>query len=125
MKIEKRHLIFYSVLLNITLPFAAFSLWAYLGFMGCSEIANGRIGVLNQNIELTVFGEDKQLFTLPKGITIQDASPTGAGWFEIYRFKIIVSSEQPNLIDYSSHEAAKKYNKFAPLYSVKKEKTSP
>lgn len=48
-----------------------------------------------------MFGSDKVLFTLPKGLIVRDASATGADWFEPYRFRIVVTSDNAALVDYS------------------------
>jgi hypothetical protein len=47
-----------------------------------------------------VFGSEKVLFTLPKGLVVRDASATGADWFEPHRFRIVVTSDAA-LVDYS------------------------
>lgn len=48
-----------------------------------------------------MFGTNGVIFTLPKGLAVRDASATGMGRFEPHRFKIIVTSENPGLVDYA------------------------
>ena len=55
-----------SVLLNIGLTFL---LWWQL-MDGCAEMSDGRIGVLNQDVEVGVFGSGETLFTLPEGLAV-------------------------------------------------------
>lgn len=73
----------------------------YQALNGCAEIANGRIGVLSQDTKVGYFGGDKTVFTLPKGLVVREASATGAGWFEPIRFRIVVTSDNESLVDYS------------------------
>ena len=72
--------------------------------MGCAEIANGRIGVLSQDIEVGYFGGNTTVFTLPKGLVVREASATGVDWFEPNRFRLVVTSERESLVDYSVKE---------------------
>ena len=85
-----------SVLLNIGL---AFLLWWQL-MDGCAEMSEGRIGVLNQDVEVGVFGSGETLFTLPEGLAVREASASGAGWFEPYRFRIVVTANNERFVNY-------------------------
>lgn len=68
---------------------------------GCAEVAEGKLGVLTRDAKAGVFGTNSAIFTLPKGMVVRDASATGLGRFEPHRFKIIVTSEDPVLVDYA------------------------
>ncbi len=118
-KFSRKPLIF-SILLNIILVFVALSSWVYFALMGCAETADGAMGVLKRDIEVVRFGEDQQVFRLPKGLVVQDAHATGAGYFEPYRFRIVVTSDDEGLVDYSSPEAASAANLHGNYYSAKK-----
>lgn len=69
---------------------------------GCAEIPNGRIGVLKNDLEIGYFNNTTKIFTLPKGLVVKEASATGAGWFEPFRFRLVVTSDNNNLVDYSN-----------------------
>ena len=73
----------------------------YLTLEGCAEVADGRFGVLARDIDVGVFDTSEVLFALPKGLVVRDASATGADWFEPHRFRIVVTSDDANLVDYS------------------------
>lgn len=85
-----------SIVLNVFLS----GLLLYVVLQGCAEVANGKVGVLSQDIKVGVFGSDKVLFTLPKGLVVRDASATGADWFEPNRFRIVVTSDNAAFVDY-------------------------
>ena len=74
---------------------------------GCAEISNGRIGVLNQDVEVGYFNESKRVFTLPKGLVVKEASATGSGWFEPYRFRLVITSNNEHLVNYEDIELNK------------------
>ena len=85
-----------SVLLNIGL---AFLLYGQL-MDGCAEMSDGRIGVLDQDVEVGVFDSGETLFTLPEGLVVREASASGAGWFEPYRFRIVVTANNERFVNY-------------------------
>jgi len=85
-----------SVMLNIGL---AYFLFVQL-MDGCAEMTDGRVGVLNQDVEVGIFDTDEALFTLPKGLVVREASATGAGWFEPYRFRIVMTTNNARFVDY-------------------------
>jgi hypothetical protein len=65
---------------------------------------NGQLGRLEQTLKIGYFAADSVLFIVPKGITVEDASPWGLsaiGQFEPYRFAIIVTSDEAGLVNYS------------------------
>ena len=68
---------------------------------GCAEVADGRIGVLTRGVEVGSFRSGQFYFKLPAGIVVRDASATGADWFEPHRFRIVVTSDDESLVDYS------------------------
>ena len=66
------------------------------------------LGVLTQEISLGYFGKEGTIFTLPKGLTVEDVSPRGIaaiGQFENNRYSIIFTSEIDSLVDFSAKEA--------------------
>lgn len=86
-----------SLLLNIGLAY--FLLATALD--GCAEMSDGRIGVLKQDVEVGVFNSNEAaLFTLPKGLVVREASASGAGRFEPYRFRIVVTANNERFVDY-------------------------
>lgn len=77
-----------------------------------------KLGVLTQDIEMTVNGIEP-LFTLPKGLTVENASPRGlatAGLFFPNRFRITVAASSEEFVDYSSHN---KKSPYGSLYQVR------
>jgi len=85
-----------SVILNIVLGY-----FLFIQLMdGNAEMADGRIGVITQDIEVGVFDTDEVLFTLPKGLTVREASASGAGWFEPYRFRIVVTANNERFVNF-------------------------
>lgn len=86
-----------SIILNLV--FLAIILFLIL--RGSPEIKYGRYGVLRDNIEIGRFGEDEKIFALPKGLIVRDASAFGMDWFEPNRFRVVITSERKNLVDYS------------------------
>jgi hypothetical protein len=85
-----------SVILNFGLAYMLFA----QAMDGCAEDPNGRVGVLIQDVEVGVFDTDETLFTLPKGLVVREASASGAGWFEPYRFRIVVTANNERFVDY-------------------------
>lgn len=86
-----------SILLNVVLVCAI----VYQTLNGCAEIANGRIGILAEDVEVGYFGGNTTVFKLPKGLVVREASATGVGWFEPYRFRIVVTSDNESIVNYS------------------------
>ena len=77
-----------------------------------------KLGILTQDIDLTVNGI-KTLFKLPKGLTVENASPRGiatAGLFFPHRFRIIVAASDEKFVDYSSNNTKSPYRA---LYKVR------
>ena len=91
----------FILLVSIILNFVLLSAVVNQILNGCAEIPDGRIGVLNQDIEVGYFDGNKTIFTLPKGLVVREASASGAGWFEPFRFRIVVTSNNEKLVDYS------------------------
>jgi hypothetical protein len=86
-----------SLLLNLILIFAL----AYNVLNGYPEARFGKYGRPNKNIELGRFGEEQKIFALPKGLLVKDVSASGVDYFEPNRFKIILTSDQDDLVDYT------------------------
>lgn len=89
-----------SLLLNIALGLGL----VYQALEGCAEVADGRVGVLQEELPVGIFDSGKALFTLPKGLVVREASATGAGWFEPHRFRIVVTSDRADLVDYPAQD---------------------
>lgn len=104
----------FSLLLNIVL--ASGLLLQTLN--GCAEVADGRVGKLKETTIVGAFGGSDQLFTLPEGLVVRDASASGAGWFEPHRFKIVVTSDRSDLVDYdnSLNEMAEQDSEYYSAY---------
>lgn len=63
-------------------------------------------GVLTGDLEIGKFGDIKTLFTLPKGLTITNETPSGlgqAGLFEPNRFSITITANSHGFVDYSEN----------------------
>ena len=63
-----------------------------------------RLGILTQDLTVGYFGQEGEIFKLPKGITVEDVAPRGIaaiGQFENNRFSIVLTSEIDSLIDYN------------------------
>jgi hypothetical protein len=86
-----------SLLLNVVLAGALL----YLVLQGSAETPDGRMGVLVRDIEVGRFNETNTVFTLPRGLVVREASATGADWFEPYRFRLVITSDDDALVDYS------------------------
>lgn len=86
-----------SIVLNLAL--AAMLLFALVD--GTPEIANGRIGVLKRDLDIGRFGDGKTIFTLPKGLIVRDASAYGLDRVEPHRFRLVITSEDKDLVDYT------------------------
>ena len=84
-----------SVLLNIGL--AVFIVLTVLD--GCAE-TTGRIGVLSRDMKVGTFDSNEVTFELPKGLVVREASAVGTDWFEPYRFRIVVTSEDSEFVNY-------------------------
>lgn len=90
-----------SLILNIALVGVVIFLFLK-ALNNCAEISNGRIGVLNKNLEIGYFDKNKKIFTLPKGLVVKEAPATGAGWFEPNRFRLVITSNNENLVNYKN-----------------------
>ncbi len=63
-----------------------------------------QLGILEKDVEVGVFGNDSTIFTIPKGITVRDASERGLaaiGQFENERFEIIITSNDYEIVNYN------------------------
>lgn len=89
-----------SLILNVILII-------YLSFKKINSPEN-RCGVLKNDVKVLFpkgeNGNEMMTVIIPKGITVKDASPRGfdhVDLFEPYRFQIIFSSDEKDMIDYS------------------------
>ena len=65
------------------------------------------LGILNESIDVGLFGQSGTIFKLPKGLTVENIAPRGInaiGQFENERFSIIITSDQRNLVNYDVKE---------------------
>lgn len=65
---------------------------------------SNRLGRLEKEINVGYFSTNAVLFSLPKGLTVRDASPSGLnaiGQFENNRFEIVITTDDLNLINYT------------------------
>lgn len=88
-----------------------------MAFSGTGEVKNGKIGILTEDIQVGLYGTDKEFFTLPRGLVVRDTHETGAGWFENNRFRIVVTSDRENLVNYDEVMVLNK-EKHNELYSA-------
>lgn len=61
------------------------------------------LGRLEKDVEIGYFTGDSAIFTLPKGLTVQNASQRGfnaIGQFENKRFQIVITSDRTDLVNY-------------------------
>ncbi len=93
----KSFLVTLSVVLNVCFIFIIL----YLLLQGTPEIRYGRYGMLKNSVEIGRFGGSAKILTLPKGLVVREDSATGADWFEPNRFRIVITSDRDNLVDYS------------------------
>ncbi len=103
--------------LSIVLNCVFVALILYLILQGTPEIKHGRYGVLKENVDIGRFGETKKIFSLPKGLMVRDASASGMDWFEPNRFRVVITSERENLVDYSIDQKKAK-SKYGEYYSA-------
>ena len=78
-----------------------------------------KIGRLEKDIEIGIFTGDSVIFTLPKGLTVRNASQRGlaaAGQFENERFEIVITSNDWDLVNYDLPKDS--LNTFSNLYSA-------
>ena len=86
-----------SVLLNLVLV----AMLGYVLLNGCAE-TDGRLGVLTRDVVVGRFQGTETLFVLPRGLVVRDASATGADWFEPHRFRLVVTSDKPDLVQFGA-----------------------
>lgn len=84
-----------SLALNLFLA----GLVVYQILMGRPESARGELRRLARDIEVGRFNETSTVFTLPKGLLVRDASASGIDWFEPHRFRIVITSDDPGLLE--------------------------
>lgn len=87
--------------LSLVLNVALMATLAYVLLNGCAE-TDGRLGVLTRDVVVGQFQGTKALFVLPRGLVVRDASATGVDWFEPHRFRLVVTSDQPDLLDFGT-----------------------
>ena len=86
-------------------------------FIDQSSNPPDRVGVLKRDLRVGTFGSSTAVFTLPKGLTVRDASPQGLAaidLFEPFHFTIVVTSDYDDFVDYN----AKPNNDFGEVYSL-------
>jgi len=61
------------------------------------------LGRLEKDVEIGIFTSDSTIFLIPKGLTVRNASQRGIGaigQFENERFEIVITSDDPSLVNY-------------------------
>jgi hypothetical protein len=84
-----------SILFNII--FILGYIWTRLGS------PTYKLGRLEKDINVGYFSSDSTIFRLPKGLTVRNISQRGLGaigQFENERFEIVITSDDPLLINY-------------------------
>ncbi len=84
-----------SILLNIIFLLGWFWNWA--------NTPSYELGRLEKDIEIGYFTGKTTKFVLPKGLTVRNVSQRGIsaiGQFENERFEIVITSDDPSLINY-------------------------
>ncbi|MAB37480.1 MAG: hypothetical protein CL525_00210 [Aequorivita sp.] len=62
-----------------------------------------KLGRLEKDVQIGVFSSDSIIFTIPKGLTVRNISECGLsaiGQFENERFEIVITSDNPDLVNY-------------------------
>ena len=80
---------------------------------------SNELGRLEKEVEIGVFMTDSTLLKLPKGLTVRNASERGlaaAGQFENERFSIVITSDDPYLVNYDLPKDS--LQQFANYYSA-------
>jgi hypothetical protein len=65
-----------------------------------------KLGSLTRNVEMSISfsATQKQVITLPKGLTVRNATPRGFARISLlapYRFSIYIADSEDDLVDYS------------------------
>ena len=71
---------------------------------GIWDLFSHKLGVLTQDIQVGHFANGDVIYTLPKGLSVRDASPQGVGaigQFEPNRFFIVITTDQEDVVNYS------------------------
>jgi hypothetical protein len=102
----KNFILSISLFLNVILV-AAVGFAFYKALDGCAEISDGRMGVLTKDVQVGYFNTSKNVFTLPKGLVVREADASGIGYFEPFRFRLVVTSENENLVKYDGVDVGK------------------
>lgn len=61
------------------------------------------LGRLEKDVEIGIFTSDSTIFLIPKGLTVRNVSQRGIGaigQFENERFEIVITSDDPSLVNY-------------------------
>lgn len=115
MKKIKKAIIVISFILNI--------FWLGSILLGTFVFSSKGYGRLEKEVIIGNFMGDKELFRLPKGLTVEDASAKGLtaiGQFENNRFSIVITSDDLELINYNLPKDS--LNQFGNYYSADIEK---
>ena len=82
-----------SLLLNVVLALALLGAVAADCLEGQLEAKGGPMVVLKEDTPVHCFSKKRTLFTLPKGLVLQDVSAHGASIFEPHRYKLIITTD--------------------------------
>jgi len=78
-----------------------------------------QLGRLEKDVEIGIFTSDSTIFIIPKGLTVRNISQQGIsaiGQFENERFEIVVTSDNPDLVNYDIPKDS--LNSFGNFYSA-------
>ena len=94
-------LLSFSVLLNVG--------FGVLQLVDRWNAPEDRVGVLTRDLEVGSFGGTNVIFSLPKGLTVRDASPrflASIDVFEPHRFSVTMTTENEDLVNYQVDRSA-------------------
>ena len=86
-----------------------------------------KLGRLEKDLEVGVFMSDSSLMKIPKGLTVRNISEQGIsaiGQFENERFEIVITSDDPDIVNYNLPKDS--LQQFGNYYSaeIKKQKSA-
>ena len=100
-----------SIILNILFVLNLFLQWF--------NIPSYKLGRLEKDLKVGHFSSDSVIFELPRGLTVRNISQRGLsaiGQFENERFEIVVTSEEPDLVNYNVSDS--ELQQFGNFYSA-------
>jgi hypothetical protein len=95
-----------SLTVNIGLGLVIVSLLLFWHARGKLEADRGPLVVLQRDTAVHCFSQRKTLFTLPKGLLLQDVSARGMDIFEPHRYKLVIPTDDSSLVKPAKRKAA-------------------